>query len=239
VWECPLLIELPLEGGGSRWLFKVDALHDAPGSGALYQVGQFDGTRFTPEGEWQVADWGADFYAAIAWHEPRDEFGRPLWIGWMGNHAYQGKLPLQGWRGAMSLPRRIWLRRVNDTIRLCQMIEPAAAMAIAAVKLSGPALCSSGRVSLGSEPIALRLSDKAGRFMEIDYANSDLRVTRHDPISPFLNRVQHAELSKGVGVELWLDHGSMELLSSDGALSLTLQHRMTGDELMCERGLKI
>ena len=33
VWECPTMVELPVESGtGTRWLFKVDALHDAPGA---------------------------------------------------------------------------------------------------------------------------------------------------------------------------------------------------------------
>ena len=120
VWECPLLIELPVEGTGeSRWLFKVDVLHGGPGSGAIYQTGTFDGIRFHPDGpakapRWLLADHGSDFYAAVAWHEPRDEQGRPVWIGWMGNHAYQGQLPKQGWRGAMSLPRRLSLVRRGD-----------------------------------------------------------------------------------------------------------------------------
>ena len=84
MWECPLLIELPIEGGGRRWLFKVDVLRGAPGSGALYRTGNFDGTRFAPDPQgWLALDMGTDFYAAIAWHEPRDAEDRPLWIGWL------------------------------------------------------------------------------------------------------------------------------------------------------------
>ena len=120
VWECPLLIELPIEGGGTRWLFKVDVLHDGPGSGALAVTGLFDGVRFVPDrgvagaADWQIVDHGRDFYAAIAWHAPRDAEGRPCWIGWMGNHLYQGQLPARGWRGAMSVPRRLGLRATGD-----------------------------------------------------------------------------------------------------------------------------
>ena len=44
LWECPLLIELPVDGAtAARWLFKVDVLRGAPGSGAIYRTGTFDG----------------------------------------------------------------------------------------------------------------------------------------------------------------------------------------------------
>ena len=131
IWECPLLIELPVEGTAERrWLFKVDVLRGAPGSGALYQTGTFDGdtlrARWPAQSDWQVADMGSDFYAAIAWHAPRDAQDRPCWIGWMGNHAYQGQLPKQGWRGAMSLPRRLSLRRTGARARAgARQVEPA------------------------------------------------------------------------------------------------------------------
>lgn len=82
VWECPTLVELPICGvGRSRRVFKVDALHDAPGVGELYVIGHFDGYRFTRDDEWQAVDAGRDFYAAIAWNGPRDSAARPAWIG--------------------------------------------------------------------------------------------------------------------------------------------------------------
>ena len=54
VWECPTLVELPIgTSGATRWMLKVDALIDAPGAGALYLIGDFDGYRFAPDGGWQ------------------------------------------------------------------------------------------------------------------------------------------------------------------------------------------
>jgi fructan beta-fructosidase len=235
IWECPLLIELPVEATeDQRWLFKVDVLRGAPGSGALYQTGTFDGVRFHPDGPtlaptWQVADMGQEFYAAIAWHDPRDERGRPAWIGWMGNHAYQGQLPRQGWRGAMSVPRRIGLRREGTSYRLVQAIEPDYAAQVPVVAVGTAEMPPIARVILPAErDVWLTLIDEAGRVLRIERNGATLFVSRRDPVSPFLDCVQKFERATGSELTVWLDRGSIEVLSADGTLSVSLQHRMSG-----------
>ena len=234
IWECPLLIELPVEGGGTHWLFKVDVLSGAPGSGALYQTGSFDGTSFTPdaEGLWLVVDAGSDFYAAIAWHEPRDEAGRPVWIGWIGNHAYQGRLPVQGWRGAMSVPRRISLRWEGAGLRLVQQLEPASIAGVALAGLDQTEIAIASRLALPDGVFVLHLADALGRMLTIEQDATLLRVTRLDPASPFLDAFREVQLPAGHGLELWLDAGSIEIVGEGGALSLTMQHRMAGERLL-------
>lgn len=234
VWECPLLIELPVEGEAeSRWLFKVDVLHGAPGSGALYQVGSFDGTRFVPDhADWLLADLGRDFYAAIAWHTPRDAAGRPLWIGWMGNHAYQGRLPRQGWRGAMSLPRRLSLVRRSGRLVLRQTVEAAAVAGVAAVACTAGHVPQAARLLLpDAGDFALVLSDDEGRLLMVERRGAQVLVTRRDPASPFLDAVCSARVADAGALELWLDAGSLELMGDDGAVALSLQHRMVGETL--------
>ncbi|MDP3551388.1 MAG: glycoside hydrolase family 32 protein [Novosphingobium sp.] len=236
LWECPFLIELPVEGSGkTRWLFKVDVLSGAPGSGALYRVGQFDGVRFVPETAWQIADHGDEFYAAIGWTDPRDGRNRPTWIGWMGNHAVQKHLPLQGWRGAMSLPRRLSLRRDGETLKLVQTVEPSCRA------LFGPAETLSlddGRSPLGAAALLeaparenwqFTLADDAGRTFQCALATGLLRVTRRDPVTPQLNHASTMTVSDDAPVEIWLDSGSIEVLASKGADCLTLQHRLAGE----------
>lgn len=235
VWECPLLIELPVDGTDeTRWLFKVDVLRGGPGSGALYQTGVFDGIRFIPDGptlspRWQVADMGTDFYAAIAWHAPRDAAGRPLWIGWIGNHAYQGQLPYQGWRGAMSLPRRIALLQTADGWQLTQTVEPAAVAKVASASPTAPRIPASCRISLSAPGNwSLTLADAAGRTLRIERVGAALTVARSDPGLPFLDAVQAAVTVAEAAVDVWLDHGSVEVIDEQGLTSLTLQHRMSG-----------
>ena len=238
VWECPLLIELPVEGTAeTRWLFKVDALHDGPGSGAIYQTGTFDGIRFHPDGPalepvWQVADHGRDFYAAIAWHEPRDAAGRPVWIGWMGNHAYQGQLPRQGWRGAMSLPRRLSLVRSGQAYALRQEAEPAAIAGVAQVAADAAETGQAARIDLpGGLAFKLTLADQDGRILVIERGPEGLFASRRDPRNPALDADTTVCLGAGQELTLWLDGGSIELLSKDGLAALTMQHRLAGERL--------
>lgn len=238
IWECPLLIELPIDGTDERrWIFKVDVLRGAPGSGALYQTGTFDGIRFVPDGPspgliWQVADMGQDFYAAIAWHEPRDAEGRPAWIGWMGNHAYQGRLPKQGWRGAMSLPRRLSLRRTGEGLALRQEAEPAAVAKVVKADPAATSLPIAARLDLpGSNDFALTLVDTEGRLLLIERQGCLLSMTRRDPVSAFLDCSHSMRIAGDAPLTLWLDHGSAELIAADGLLCATMQHRMAGPEL--------
>jgi fructan beta-fructosidase len=122
IWECPDLIRLPVPGENDAWLLKVDALagHPSGGSGARLFFGRFDGERFSAEPEdapaW--ADHGADFYAALSWAGLHD---RAVWIAWMSCHRYAKDLPTQPWRGAMTLPRELSVRRdANGRLQLLQ-----------------------------------------------------------------------------------------------------------------------
>lgn len=244
VWECPLLIELPVEGEGTtRWLFKVDVLQGAPGSGALYRVGHFDGCAFVPETGWQVVDHGCDFYAAIGWQGPRDAAGSPAWIGWMGNHAVQRHLPRQGWRGAMSVPRRLSLRRAGEGWRLVQRVEPALDAAMAAqhgLRLGAvPVACGPGIVQVTAPDFALALDDQAGRQLAIARHDGTIRVTRRDPVTPELDAA--ASMPAHGPVVLLLDHGSLEVIADHGAAAMTLQHRLEGAawSLVADRALGV
>lgn len=129
-WECPDLILVPVEGEGGRsaWVLKVDVddrFLDG-GSGTQYFVGTFDGYAFTIDPSYgnsdgDPVDYGPDFYAAITWAElPASQPG-PIWIGWQSNHQSGRFYPTDPWKGAMSLPRRLFLFRDDDRLKLGQM----------------------------------------------------------------------------------------------------------------------
>lgn len=237
IWECPMLIELPVEGSGgaTRWAFKVDLLFDAQGSGAMVLVGDFDGTRFVPDtdadgaADWHLADHGRDFYAAVPWHDPRDDEGRPVWIGWMGNHGYQKHLPPRGWRGAMSLPRRLSLRRMADGYRLLQTVEPSVAALFAPVDAIAGPLPQALRIDC-PEPKG-QLVIKAGGaqlIVDFDHKADLMRVQRGGDaarkVGPLFAQDIVAPRPAGQAVQIWLDHASIEIIGDDGAFSLTAQH---------------
>jgi fructan beta-fructosidase len=120
IWEVPDLLELPFEGG-TRWVLKVDIGTGAlfGGSGGQYFVGQFDGTVFEAENNVWL-DYGKDFYAALSFANTE----RLLWLAWMNNWQYAQVTPTSPWRGCMSLPRELGLKRTPDGIRLTQTPMP-------------------------------------------------------------------------------------------------------------------
>jgi fructan beta-fructosidase len=131
IWECPDLFPLEVEGepGSQRWVLVVNVGSGAPagGSGTEYFVGTFDGTRFlstapagapTEQALW--ADWGRDFYAATSWSDIPQRDGRRLWLGWMSNWDYANDVPTSPWRGAVTIPRALSLRRIDEWYRLLQ-----------------------------------------------------------------------------------------------------------------------
>jgi len=125
-WECPDLIELPVEGTSEKkWVLIVNRNPGAPagGTGVRYLIGKFDGASFTsevPDAPALWADWGKDFYATNTWNNVPESDGRHLWIGWFSNWKYANAEPTVLWRGAQSIPRTLLLRRYADGLRMVQ-----------------------------------------------------------------------------------------------------------------------
>lgn len=121
-WECPDLMELPVEGSSEKhWVLIVNRNPGAPagGTGTRYIVGKFDGEKFTALSEAKTwADYGKDFYATQRFSSMPDE--RTVWMGWIGTWQYANKEPTEKWRGAQSLPRELSLRKVGAEYLLAQ-----------------------------------------------------------------------------------------------------------------------
>lgn len=61
--------------------------------------------RDLPDQGIQWLDWGPDNYAGVTFsNEPNN---RAVYVGWMSNWNYANVTPTQGWRGQMTLPRRL------------------------------------------------------------------------------------------------------------------------------------
>ncbi len=125
-WECPDLIELPVEGTSQKkWALIINRNPGAPagGTGVRYLIGAFDGAKFTsevPDLPVLWADWGKDFYATNTWNDTPKDDGRRVWIGWFSNWQYANVEPTVLWRGGQSIPRTLTLRRYPDGLRLVQ-----------------------------------------------------------------------------------------------------------------------
>ncbi|NHN84203.1 glycoside hydrolase family 32 protein [Acetobacter musti] len=191
-YECPNLIEIAVEGGGSRWVLFVSVNPGGPAGGSItqYFVGQFDGTRFIPDDTViGLTDFAKDAYALQVYNNmPRDE---AVSVAWLGNWQYCQELPTRSWRGAMTVPRSMTLRRdFAGWLRLAQQprgleavrgaplpfpVHRLAAGASAQVVLpAGVALDLTMSVTVDERPANLPLGDKGrtGRFI-IVFGNDD------------------------------------------------------------------
>lgn len=119
-WECPDLMELPVEGTNEKkWVLIISRNPGAPqgGTGVQYFVGNFDGTKFTaetPDAQKMWVDYGKDFYATQRFSNlPKDDH-RVIWMGWLGNWLYANKEPTTPWRGVQSIPRELFLRKCEQ-----------------------------------------------------------------------------------------------------------------------------
>ena len=121
VWECPDLVELPVEGTkDKKWVLICNINPGGPsgGSATQYFVGDFDGSTFTnnyPE-ETKWMDYGKDHYATVTWNNAPD--GRCIAIGWMSNWHYANNVPTKQYRSANTIARDLKLFRLNDGLFL-------------------------------------------------------------------------------------------------------------------------
>lgn len=119
IWECPDLFEVPVAGepGKSKWV-----LMHSPSPYMQYFVGEFDGTTFkneNPANNIFRPDYGPDYYAAITYKNlPENSF--PVSIGWVNNWNYANDIPTTPWKSAMSLPRKLSLKKINNEWILLQ-----------------------------------------------------------------------------------------------------------------------
>ena len=125
-WECPLLLELPIEGTkDTRWVLVINRNPGAPagGTGVRYLIGHFDGTTFTEKesaGKKLWADYGKDFYATNTFNDMPKGDDRRIWIGWTSNWQYAKDEPTVLWRGAQSIPRTLKLQLWGDGLLMVQ-----------------------------------------------------------------------------------------------------------------------
>lgn len=121
VWECPDLVEIPVEGTREKkWVLICNLNPGGPfgGSTAQYFVGSFDGKKFVNESPTQTKwmDWGKDNYATVTWNNAPD--GRCIALGWMSNWQYANNVPTRQYRSANTLARDLTLYREGQELYL-------------------------------------------------------------------------------------------------------------------------
>ena len=93
-----------------------------------YFVGSFDGVHFVNENEGGKIvrpDYGPEYYAAITYNQ-LPAVAPATAIGWINNWNYANDIPTTPWKGAMSLPRTMTVRKTGTQWVLLQ--QPVAAI---------------------------------------------------------------------------------------------------------------
>ena len=244
LWECPDMFPLPVEGAGgeTRWLFKADVFKPIGrvGSVGLVMTGLFDGNKFVPDADaqgaplWQWIDHGAEFYAAVSWSDVPQADGRRIWIGWMNNHFIAKDTPTSPWRGAMTVPRSLSLRRTGEGYRLVQ--QPVAELGRHLVPAQEPLPQSAFDLSASfraGEDARFGVRMASGRYhvdVMADRAKNCLTLDRSQA-GPMADNetfaaLAIAPLNSATVTELRIlgDACSLEVFADDGACCITALH---------------
>lgn len=256
VWECPDLFELPVEGGdgASKWVLIV-SIGDDPacpeGSRTQYFTGSFDGLAFTNDNPAETVLWldhGRDNYAGVTWSDAPGLESERLFIGWMNNWKYANLIPTDGWRGAMTLTRKLTLRQEPEGVRLVQKaVDGLRQLRLPGSEWQNERISPDLGLPAGQNVGLLELEaefelDTASEFgfkilagcketvIGYDAASGELFIDRSDSgIMDFHKEFgcRHAAPLKAkdgrIKLQLWLDRSSVEVFADEGGLVMTDQ----------------
>lgn len=241
IWECPDLFRVPVVGSAGK--YKWVLMH-SPAPYMQYFVGEFDGTKFVNENKKDKIyrpDYGPDYYAAIVYNNtPVGDI--PISTGWVNNWKYAKEIPAGDWRGAMSIPRNIAVKRVgNEWILVQQPVEQLNSVL-------GPAqkLMSSQAVPLSSQSFELNWSWKDDGMgvseavfgdnelvVRFDKQKREVEINRSGGSKNFHNKAFHdlavfratfpAPSNGSLRFRLFFDQSIAELFVGDGELVMTAQ----------------
>lgn len=170
VWECPDLMELPVEGTGeSRWVLICNLNPGGifGGSATQYFVGNFDGKKFVADRDangnvpTKWLDYGKDHYATVSWSNAPE--GRHTVIGWMSNWQYADVVPTKQYRSANTLPRDLALF-IGDDGQYYVSVKPSPEMEM----LKNKQVVNAKGVGLSTSPKSYRLPSDNDGVCQID-----------------------------------------------------------------------
>jgi sucrose-6-phosphate hydrolase SacC (GH32 family) len=209
-FECPDFFELPVDGDASRrkWVLL--------GASSEYQVGLFDGTKFTSESPKVPGHRGKGFYAAQSFSDVPD--GRRILIGW-----FQTETKGMPFNQSMTIPLELGLTQTDDGPRMTY--APAQELEVLRAKthrFDAMALRPGDTNPLDSiraELVELRVEFEPGDASEVvfnvrdvmvsyDTKKQQLTVAGHRAPAPLRNGKQR--------LTIFCDRTGVEVFASDG-----------------------
>ena len=245
-WECPDLFPMN-DNGKQRWVLIVNLNPGAPngGSGTQYFVGDFDGKTFTSEQKETLwLDYGPDNYAGVTFSNTGN---RKILIGWMSNWQYANQVPTEKFRSAMTLPRELKIKDVDNKLLITsQPVQELASLKSAPVTIQNIAVNKSidltkkmGRLKI---PCSINLSlNRANNFSFVfsnDLGEQLVVGYDQDQHQYFIDRTKSGKIDfqkdfagrhiaprltddASMNISLVLDASSVELFADDGLTVMT------------------
>jgi fructan beta-fructosidase len=224
-FECPDLVELPVDGDKSKtkWVLY--------GADGRYLIGDFDGKKFTKEsGKYQT--WYGDFYAAQTFTNAPD--GRCIQIGWGRNVVFPG-MPFNQ---QMTVPVELSLRTTKDGVRLyTEPVKELAALRGAEVSsLKEASLTDDKNVLSGKSAELLEFAGEiaVGDAKQIELVLRGAKIVYDAKAGTIACGPHVAKLSLSEGklkLRVFVDRGSVELFAADGRVAISTAHRPQADDV--------
>jgi fructan beta-fructosidase len=217
-----------------------------------YFVGEFDGEKFINENEAAVVfrpDYGPEYYAAISFNQlPASQL--PTAIGWVNNWNYANDIPTTPWKGAMTLPRTMRVKKighqwilVQQPVAAIQQLRQPLLLQLNNKNIDGvttvQARSAQCEITLQMEPAAggnsgLRIATGNGHYVEIGYdaAKQELYIDRSKTAEQAFNKnfekqsryaVPLQLTNKMLKLQVYLDHSIAEVFVNDGEAVFTMQ----------------
>ncbi len=247
VWECPDLIQVPIVGEPlkKKWVLLV-----SQNSSMQYFVGNFNGAKFfneNPSNKIFRPDYGMDYYAAVSYKTTPDKI--PVTFGWVNNWNYAGDIPTKPWKGTMSLPRKLAVKKMgNEWILIQEPIKAINSLRSTAEVLKEPVSVKTNfttpfkgqcfEMELDIRPTAtsvsgVKIAVGGNRYFSIKYvANVEqLYIERTGPLVPFSTQFpffnqKNAYLKTKndvVHLHIYFDKSIVEVYANNGELVFTAQ----------------
>ncbi|GMN09938.1 glycoside hydrolase family 32 protein [Croceitalea sp. MTPC9] len=250
VWECPDLFKLKVEDTNEeKWVLIISIGSGGPngGSGTQYFIGDFDGTTFiSDQKDYKWLDWGTDNYAGVTYNNvPNND---RIFIGWMSNWQYALTTPTKKWRSAMTIPRKLSLKKYGDSYLLLNYPMESINDLIEKPNFEDISLEANGQKVLNYDNlnqtevsfitdlknINLKFENTKGEFVSIKFDPVSKLVIvdrtksgKKDFQQDFGNKLHYMAINElpqeSFEVRILMDTSSMELFINDGQFVMTEQ----------------
>lgn len=244
VLECPDLFPLWCEQTQQEyWVLLISVNPGAPngGSATLYFIGTFDGAVFSSVDErLRWFDFGPDNYAAITWDNAPTDSAHRIAVGWMNNWQYANEVPTHPWRGAMTLPRELFIFHDQDGVALgnrpiagvrakCPQVQHGN-LSLAPMTLPAGFLDIELDIDSSCDSALIRLDSENGDYLDLAINHVDGRLTidrsqagwHHPGFSGTAIATLGRTSSHHQVLRLCIDNGCIELFWNGGEVSMTL-----------------